>query len=95
MNVFLNTSKQFPNYLIMSNQKPFKIPLFNLNYGEEEEKAVIETIKSKWISAGPKCSELEKLFCETLEIQNSLSVSSCTAALHLSMLVLDIKKGTR
>jgi dTDP-4-amino-4,6-dideoxygalactose transaminase len=77
----------------MNNPKPYKIPLFNLNYSEEEEKAVIETIKSKWISTGPKCTELENLFCEILEIQNSLTVSSCTAALHLSMVVLDIKKG--
>ena len=34
----------------------FKIPLFQLNFDHEEEQAVIETIKSKWISTGPKCA---------------------------------------
>ena len=38
----------------------YKIPLFNLNYGKEEEDAILETIRSKWISTGPKCAELEK-----------------------------------
>lgn len=40
----------------------YKIPLFKLNFGEEEIDAVSETIRSKWISTGPKCEELENLF---------------------------------
>ena len=38
----------------------YDIPLFDLNFGDEEEHAVIETLKAKWISMGPKCAELEK-----------------------------------
>lgn len=71
----------------------FKIPLFDLNYDEQEENAVIETLKSKWISTGPKCEELENLFKDKLEINNALTTASCTAALHLAMLVLGIKEG--
>ena len=40
----------------------FKIPLFDLSYDQLEENAVIETLRSKWISTGPKCQKLEKLF---------------------------------
>jgi len=40
----------------------YKIPLFDLNYGKEEEKAVLKVITSKWISMGPKVQELEKNF---------------------------------
>jgi dTDP-4-amino-4,6-dideoxygalactose transaminase len=71
----------------------FKIPLFDLSYDEQEEKAVVETLKSRWISTGPRCQELESLFCDKLEVKNALTLSSCTAALHLAMMVLDIKEG--
>lgn len=71
----------------------FKIPLFDLSYDEQEEKAVLETLRSKWISTGPKCQELEQLFCDSLDVNHALAVSSCTAGLHLAMLVLGVKEG--
>ncbi len=71
----------------------YNIPLFDLNYGIEEEKAVIETIRSKWISMGPKCQELEKQFSELLNIKYSLAVTNCTAALHLACLSLELTSG--
>jgi dTDP-4-amino-4,6-dideoxygalactose transaminase len=71
----------------------FKIPLFDLSYDEQEEKAIVETLKSKWISTGPKCQELESLFCKALDVKYAMTSSSCTAALHLAMLVLGIKEG--
>lgn len=71
----------------------YKIPLFDLNFDHQEENAVIETLRSKWISSGPKCQELEELFCKHLNVSYALTTSSCTAALHLAMLVLDIKNG--
>ncbi|MBT4338448.1 MAG: aminotransferase class I/II-fold pyridoxal phosphate-dependent enzyme, partial [Bacteroidetes bacterium] len=71
----------------------YKIPLFDLNFDKEEELAVIEVLQSKWISTGPKCQELESLFCDRLNISNALTTSSCTTALHLAMLILDINPG--
>lgn len=71
----------------------YSIPLFNLNFDEEEEKSALDTIKSHWISSGPKCIELEKIFSEMIGSQYSLTVSSCTAALHLALLCAGIKPG--
>ncbi len=71
----------------------YNIPLFDLNFGEEEEHAVIETLKSKWISMGPKCAELEKKFAEMLNVKYACAVTNCTAALHLACCVLGIKEG--
>lgn len=71
----------------------YKIPLFKLNFDEEEEKSVIEVIHSQWISSGPKCMELEKKFAEMLDIKYAVAVSSCTAALHLAVLSLLISPG--
>ena len=71
----------------------FKIPLFKLNFDEQEENAVVETMRSTWISTGPKCNELETLFCNALNVKYGLAVSSATSALHLAMLALEIGPG--
>lgn len=71
----------------------YNIPLFNLNYGEEEIAAVTETLRSKWISMGPKCMELERMFCEKLDVKYACAVTNCTAALHLACYVLGIGEG--
>jgi len=71
----------------------YKIPLFDLNFDEREEKAIIETLRSKWISTGPKTSEFENLFAEKLKVKYAVALSNCTVALHLSMILADIRPG--
>ena len=71
----------------------YKIPLFQLNFGEEEITAVTETIRSKWISTGPKCEELEKQFVDMFDVGYAVSMSNCTDALHLACILCDIKAG--
>jgi dTDP-4-amino-4,6-dideoxygalactose transaminase len=72
---------------------PYSIPLFKLNFDEREEAAVLATIRSRWISMGPKCEELESQFQKLLNAKYALSLSNCTDALHLALKVLDIKEG--
>lgn len=69
----------------------YKIPLFKLNFGEEEIQAVTDTIRSKWISTGPRCEELEHLFVEMLNVDYAVSLSNCTDALHLACILCGIK----
>lgn len=71
----------------------YKVPLFDLNFDEQEENAVIQTLRSRWISTGPQCQQLESMFCSTLRVNHALTTSSCTTALHLALLVLNIQKG--
>jgi dTDP-4-amino-4,6-dideoxygalactose transaminase len=71
----------------------YKIPLFDLNFGEEEIQAVTETIRSKWISTGPKCEELEQLFVEMLNVKYAVSLSNCTDALHLACITCNLGPG--
>src|SRR3989338_649384 len=59
-------------------------------FGEEEIKAVTEVLKSGWIGMGPKCIEFEQAFAEYVGSPFAVSVSSCTAALHLALAALDI-----
>ena len=71
----------------------YKIPLFDLNFDQSEENAVLETIRSKWISTGPKVDAFEKRFAEMLNVQHSLALSNCTVALHLAMKLCNITDG--
>jgi dTDP-4-amino-4,6-dideoxygalactose transaminase len=71
----------------------FKIPLFDLNFGKEEEEAVIETLRSKWISSGPKTTEFENLFAGMLNTRHALALTNCTSALHLAMKLVEVEEG--
>ena len=71
----------------------YKIPLFNLNFDGKEAQAAADTINSGWISTGPKCDELEKMFVDMFHVNYAVSVSNCTDALHLCCLVADVKPG--
>jgi UDP-4-amino-4-deoxy-L-arabinose-oxoglutarate aminotransferase len=51
--------------------------------GEEEIAAVAETIRSGWLTTGPRAKELEERFAEYVEAKHVLALSSGTAALHL------------
>lgn len=73
--------------------KEYAIPLFQLNYDEHEIQAVTQTIRSGWISMGPKCIELELQFARMMNSDYALSFSSCTAALHIALLSLGIGQG--
>jgi len=68
---------------------PFSPPLI----GEEEINEVVDTLRSEWITTGPKVKRFEQLFAQFVEAPDALAVSSCTAALHLSLLALGIGPG--
>ncbi|NJK95431.1 MAG: DegT/DnrJ/EryC1/StrS family aminotransferase [Bacteroidales bacterium] len=71
----------------------YKIPLFKLNFNESEILAVTDTIKSAWISTGPKCEEFEQMFSEMLNVNHAHTTSNCTSALHLACRILGLKDG--
>src|SRR3978361_2558427 len=60
---------------------------------EEEIEAVAETLRSGWLTTGPRAAELEARMREYLEARHVLAVSSCTAALHLSLAALGVGPG--
>ena len=61
--------------------------------GDEEVEAVAETIRSGWLTTGPKAAELEARFAELCGAPHVLAVSSGTAALHLALLALGVGPG--
>ncbi len=71
----------------------YSIPLFDLNYDDQEELAVQETLRSKWISAGPRTAEFESDFAGMLSVKHALAMANCTVALHLAVKLLEIGPG--
>jgi len=61
--------------------------------GEEEVEAVAETLRSGWLTTGPRAALLEDRMAEYLEARHVLAVSSGTAAMHLALLALDVGPG--
>tara|TARA_B100000989_G_scaffold37638_1_gene23882 strand:- start:369 stop:1532 length:1164 start_codon:yes stop_codon:yes gene_type:complete len=62
-------------------------------YGKDDIKLVNQVLKSRWIGTGKKTFEFEENFSKYKNIKYSLGLNSCTAALHLSLISLNIKKG--
>jgi dTDP-4-amino-4,6-dideoxygalactose transaminase len=69
----------------------YRIPLFDLNFDQAEEYAVIKTLRSKWISTGPMTAEFERKFAEMLNVNHALALANCTVSLHLALLLIGIK----
>ena len=60
---------------------------------DDEINEVIDTLRSTWIGTGPKAVRFEKMFAEYVNNKYALAVNSCTAALHLALLVNNIGPG--
>lgn len=75
-------------------RKPSKhIPLFDLDYGTEEEEAVLRVLRSKWLTMGEETKLFEKEFAEYIDVKHAIAVSSCSTALHLANLAVGIEQG--
>lgn len=61
--------------------------------GPEEIEAVTATLRTCWLGTGPRTKEFEQAIAEYTGAKHAIAVSSCTAALHLSLLALDIGPG--
>lgn len=61
--------------------------------GDEEIAEVIDTLRSDWITTGPKVKRLEHEFAKFIGAPEAVALSSCTAALHLALLALNIGVG--
>src|SRR5215470_2822742 len=69
------------------------IPFHRPAIGEEEIQSVVETLKSGWLTTGPKVKRFEEEFARYLGCRHAIAVSSGTAALHLALDATGFKEG--
>ncbi|MBX3415382.1 MAG: DegT/DnrJ/EryC1/StrS aminotransferase family protein [Pirellulales bacterium] len=70
-----------------------KVPFFRPEISEEEIAAVAETLRSGWLTTGPRTRQFESNFAERVGAKHALAVNSATAALHLALNAAGIGPG--
>jgi dTDP-4-amino-4,6-dideoxygalactose transaminase len=70
-----------------------EVPFYRLKLTQGEINRVVETLRSGWLTTGKTAHEFEQEFAECVGARQALAVNSCTAALHLSLLVSGIGPG--
>jgi len=61
--------------------------------GEEEIAEVVDTLRSGWLTTGPKTRALEEAFARYVGVPHALGTSACTGALHLALAALGVAPG--
>ena len=69
------------------------IPFHRPSIGEEEIREVVNTLRSGWLTTGPKTARFEREFREYTDAAEAVAVNSATAALHLALAALNIGPG--
>ena len=94
----MSPSENLYNSLLMNNKKSFKVRERFLPYalpliGEEEITEVVDSLRSGWITTGPKTKKFEALCSTYLKSNNAIAVNSCTAGLHIALKALGVGPG--
>lgn len=67
------------------------LPFSRPTIGEEEINEVVATLKSGWMTTGPKVQQLEQMFQDYTGAAHAVSFNSATAGLHVALLALDLQ----
>ena len=70
-----------------------KIPFHRSWIGEEEIREVTRTLESGWITTGPRTKAFEEAFAAYHGARHAVGVTSCTEALHLSLIACGVEPG--
>lgn len=70
---------------------PFAVP----DIGEREIEAVVQSLRSRWLTTGPKSRLFEERFADAVGGRHAVAVNSCTAALHLALEALEVGRSDR
>ena len=73
----------------MNTRIPITKPLFDI----EEEKAVLDPIRSGWVVQGPKVAEFEKRVAAHAGVAHGIATTSCTTSLHLALIAANVGPG--
>lgn len=69
------------------------LPYGRQTVGEDDIQAVVEVLRSEWLTTGPKVSEFEQAFASHVGVQHAIALSSGTAALHAAAFAAGIETG--
>ena len=70
-----------------------KIPFFRVSIAEDEIAEVVDTLTNGWLTTGPKVKKFEAEFAKTVGAKHAIALNSCTAALHLALEAIGLKRN--
>lgn len=70
-----------------------KVPFFRPSITEREIEAVVEVMRSGWLTTGGVVKDFEARFASYVGAKHAIALNSCTAALHLALEALGVKRG--
>ncbi len=82
--------------LALEGGKPVRttfLPFHQPSMGPEEEAEILDTLRSGWLTTGPKTQRFELEFARYLGASRALGVTSCTAGMHLGLVALGVGPG--
>ena len=85
-----------PDLLAVKGGKPVRttvLPYGHQNIDDSDIAAVVEVLKSEWLTTGPKVSEFEQAFAAMTGAKQAVAVQNGTAALHCAIYALNIQPG--
>lgn len=71
----------------------WKVPLADLDIDQQETEAVLRVLESKWLTMGGETAAFEEEFAAFNGSKHAIALSSCTAALHLACVAIDLQPG--
>jgi dTDP-4-amino-4,6-dideoxygalactose transaminase len=69
------------------------IPFFKASLGAAEIEEVVDTLRSGWLTTGPKTKQFEAEFAKYISQKHAVALNSCTAALHLALEAIGLRAG--
>jgi perosamine synthetase len=69
------------------------VPFYRPDLGEPEIDEVIASLKSGWLTTGPRVKRFEEEFAQAVSAPHAVAMNSCTAALHLAIEALGVRPG--
>src|SRR3989454_5429703 len=69
------------------------VPFFRPEIDDGDIAAVLDVLRSGWLTTGPRVKEFEATFARYVGAAHAVAVSSCTAALHLALAALGLRRG--
>jgi len=70
-----------------------RVPFFRPHLSDCEVEEVVDTLRSGWLTTGPKVTKFEQAFAAATRSQHAVALNSCTAALHLALEALEVQPG--
>src|SRR5579871_4257841 len=70
-----------------------QVPFHRPSIEQEEIDEVVDTLRSGWLTTGPKTAKFEQEFRNYLSVPQAQAVNSCTAGLHLALAALNLGPG--